>query len=213
MKSLINGILCLTLLSFAAACGKKSGGGGGGQPAYYNPYLAPGVAVTTQQAVTNVTNWFNGTVEGTKVQGLVKIQKYELLMNTYSNCKEKKFLGIPYQYCSTGSNSTNTGTLVPGSERNEYLQNDGVVINQKGNAELAAIFNGTAGTIVNAQESGSITQLDVLEGGANLVSYIIDRSVHSKLNPVQVLDHVDGKLINVRASCAFPTANNCFISQ
>lgn len=177
--SLFNSLLVASLLVFAVGCGKESKKSSGvAYPSLYNQ----GLSVTNQQAVANVTAWYNGVQEGTGLLGAVTIKKTQYVINNAQNCVEKKFLGIPYQYC-TYSNTQPTGTELSSTVANLYQ--DGIAINARGNTELNGVFNGSNGTLINAVESGSIAQLDFLRTDGTMVSFIIDRNYHSGLNPVK----------------------------
>lgn len=184
MKSFFNGLICLTLLSFAVACGKKSGGGGGS--AAYVPLYNSGLTQNSQQVLANVTNWYNGAVEGYAPGTIVNIKKTEYTMNTAPTCTEKKFLGIPYNYCTYNGGSTKTNEVL--SPNINILSTQGQAINAKGNAELNNIFNGASGTLMDAIESGSVAQLTFLRGDGVVVTYLIDRNIHSHLNPKQKIE-------------------------
>lgn len=184
MKLFLNGLICASLLVFAIGCGsEKKGGGGGGTPAPVQPSLVnSGLSANSQQVLTNVTNWYNGATEGYAPASIVKVVKTEYTMNTAPNCTQKKFLGIPFNYCTySGSSQQTNQTVTP----NVYIAStQGQAINAKGNAELNAIFSGGAGTLMDAQESGNIAYLQFLRGDGVVVTYQIDRSVHSAANPV-----------------------------
>jgi hypothetical protein len=177
--SLFNSLLVASLLVFAVGCGKESKKSSGvAYPSLYNQ----GLTANNQQTVANVTNWFNGAQEGTRLMGPVTIKKIQLAANSGQNCTQKTFLGIPYQYC-TYSSTSNQGTEL--SSVTASLFQDGIAINAKGNTELNNVFNGSQGTLINATESGMVAQLDFLQADGTIISYIIDRSYHSRLNPVK----------------------------
>lgn len=181
-----NSLLCASLLVFAVGCGKEKSKSKGQQ--YANLYNQ-GLTANNQQVVANVTNWFNGAQEGTGLLGAMTIKKTQYTSSNAQNCVEKKFLGIPYQYCTYNSGSQ-TGTELSSTTAN--LFQDGVIINAKGNTELNNIFNGSNGTLINAVEQGSVAQLDFLRADGSIVSFVIDRNYHSGLNPVKKSTVVQG---------------------
>lgn len=180
--SLFSSILCASLLVFAVGCGKENKSGGSRSGAYNNLYNQ-GLSQTNQQVLQKNVNWFNARTEGLALQGLVNITRTPYTFNTAPNCEEKKFLGIPYQYCSYNSSGT-PGTAVV--QNNVQLFQDNRAINAKGNTELNAIFSGASGTLVSAIDlSSTASKLDFLRADGTIVSFVIDRSYHSLLNPVK----------------------------
>jgi hypothetical protein len=186
MKSLIKGLVCMSLLAFAVGCGKDDSSGGGSSSRSYldkNAYNA--LPQSSKTAWNNLAAWYNNKVEGTQTQGsLIRKQKYEITSTSNQpNCVEKKFLGIPYTYCTSSSGPSNAGTLVSDVQidlRSYY----GQVINRKQNTELNNLFNGKAGKLLGASQSGKVYRVDFLVNNS-IVSYTIDANHHSLLNPVQ----------------------------
>lgn len=177
--SLFNSLLVASLLVFAVGCGKDSKKSNGvAYPSLYNQ----GLSTNNQQVVANITNWFNGAQEGPALLGAITIKKIQLPSNSGQNCTQKSFLGIPYQFCSYTTN-TSQGTELSSTVAN--LFQDGIAINAKGNTELNSVFNGSNGTLINAVEQGLIAQLDFLRPDGTIVSFVIDRNYHSGLNPVK----------------------------
>ena len=184
--SQFNSLLCASLLVLAVGCGKENKKSNGlAYPSLYNQ----GLSTNNQASVQNVTNWFNGAQEGSALLGTVTIKKIQLPTSNGQNCVEKKFLGIPYQYC-TYSNTTSQGTEL--SSTVATLLQDGRAINAKGNTELNNVFNGSNGTLINATEQGLVAELDFLKADGSIVSYTIDRNYHSGLNPVRRSTIVQG---------------------
>lgn len=202
MKSLINGLLCMSLMAFAVGCGKENKSGGGGSGSRYldqNQYNS--LPQTSKVAWNNLTAWYNNKVEGTSTQGtLIQKQKYEVTSTSNQpNCEEKEFLGIPFTYCTSSSGPSNAGTLISDTQVNlgsYYNQH----INQKPNPELKAIFDGSAGQLLGASQSGKVYRVDFLSGNS-IVSYTIDANHHSLLNPVKkmVQSQTEVKQITVYA--------------
>ncbi len=194
--SLFNSLLVASLLVFAVGCGKDSKKSNGvAYPSLYNQ----GLSANNQQAVANITSWFNGAQEGQALLGTVTIKKIQLPTSSGQNCVEKKFLGIPYQYC-TYSSTTSQGTEL--SSTVASLFQDGRAINSKGNIELNNVFNGSNGTLINAIEQGLVAQLDFLRADGSIVSYTIDRNFHSGLNPVKTSTIVQGVRTDVITSAS-----------
>lgn len=189
MKSLINGLLCMSLMAFAAGCGKENKSGGGPNPGqYFGNLNLSALDNTSQQVVHKLNNWYNNRTEGTAFQGtLIRKQKYELTYTaSQPNCTEKKFLGFPYTYCTSTSSGSTEGVLVSEIDinLNDHFNN---IINQKPNAELRAIFDGTNGKLLGATQSGSVYRLDFLKDNI-VTSFIVDTNYHSALNPVSKIE-------------------------
>lgn len=186
--SLFSSILCASLMVFAVGCGKENKSGSSHKNRYFGNLSQSGLNVSSQQTVQKLTNWYNNRIEGTAFQGvLVKKQKYEIT-NTASqpNCEEKEFLGIPFTYCTYSSGSSGGGTLVSEVQIN-LNDHYNKIINQKPNAELQALFNGSNGTLLGASLSGTVYRLDFLKNNI-VTSYIVDTRYHSALNPVSKIE-------------------------
>lgn len=182
MKSLLNAVVCASLLAFAVGCGKENSSGN--KNAFANLYNQ-GLSMTSQQSLQKIQNWYKGNIEGQGLIGVVNITKTKYDYNTAPNCEQKKFLGIPYQLC-TYSSSSSSGTIVSQQSNVDLRINNNVAISSKGNQELNAIFSGASGTLLNAVDvSPSASQLDFLRSDGVIVTYIIDRNYHSALNPVK----------------------------
>lgn len=200
MKFLLNGLICTSLLILAVGCGKDnvSSGGSSSNPIYYDPSQ---LTQTSQQAMTALSNWYNGTTEGTRALGLVKIQKIQSTQNSNQNCSELdlKIISVPYCYSSYSSNS-GSGSVI--SEYQATLVQDGARISSRNNPELQSIFSGAAGKIVQASTLGNnIMRVDVFKDNV-LTSYIIDRNYHSLLNPVQKFTNTQSPVtVSTQASC------------
>lgn len=178
MKStLLNSIICASLLVFAIGCGKDKGGGSN---SYINPYVNPGQI--NQQELDKVRNWYNGNVEGTLPRnfGAVNATKTVKTYNTQQSCEEKKFLGIPFQVCrfdGTPSVSTSNFTV-------NILLQDSTPIKNKGNVELNEALNANGKSLLEVRYiDASRTQLTYLLSTGEVVIYGINRSVNSQLNP------------------------------
>lgn len=177
--SLFNSILCASFLVFAVGCGKDSKGGGGSS--YVNPYVNAGQI--NQSELTKVKSWYNGNVEGTYPSNYgigLNAQKTVSTYNTQPTCEDKKFLGIPYQFCSfNGSPSTNKTTFTY-----DILMGDGRAISSKGNTELNEALNATGKTLMEVKYIDTYrTQISYLLGTGEVVTYGINRALNSQLNP------------------------------
>lgn len=174
MKSLMNGLLCASLFVLMA-CGKSGGGGGGSSS---NAYQLPAPSANAVQAVKN---WYNGTNEGYPTLGIANVTKRTSTYNTQPSCEDKKFLGIPYQYCSyNGTPSVTNESL------QVYIVQSNQKIRNKGNAELNALISATndlTANIIEAVQVGQYQyQIKVLING-QVVTYGINLQRHSSLNP------------------------------
>lgn len=185
MKSLFNGLVCMSLLAFAVGCGKDNKSGSNNNR-YFGNLSQTGLNLTSQKALNNLSAWYNNKVEGTKLTGAVTKQKFKQSMTPVEqNCEEKKFLGIPFYLCSHSSSGSGAGEPVGSSQVLNLSTGYNLIINQKSNPELQAIFNNSIGSIVSATQNGNVFRIDFLRKSDNkLVSYIIDKSYHSQLNPV-----------------------------
>lgn len=191
MKSLFNGMLCASLLVLAVGCGKDGGGGGGGtskQSTNYNQY----VSQSSKQVFASLQTWFNSTTEGSRGSGPVTVQQKQVAQSNNNQTCDTIELGpisIPYCYSTSVSNSNGDTVL---STRNLTLSRNSTKISSKGNAELNAIFNGQAGSVVEAVQVGYNVVKVVLNKNNVVSTYIIDRNYHSLLNPVQKTTTVNG---------------------
>lgn len=205
MKSLLSTLLCASLMLFATSCGKSGGGSGSNSSQYFGNLSQTGLSTQNQQALNNLTKWYNGTAEGSKILGLVKKEVYEYSSTAaQSNCTEKKFLGIPYTYCTSSNNSTGGGTLISSATISLQGTINNQRINQKGNAELQAIFNNSIGQVVGASQSGSVYRLDYLTADQKIISLTVDTSYHSALNPVKRVEQTQTE-VKQRIVFATPT--------
>lgn len=203
MKStLFNSILCASLLVFAVGCGQSKSKGGGSNSGYINPINQ---SQTSQQNIQTLNNWYAGKTEGQRVLGVLTVEKKKQTSNNNQNCSslDLGIINIPYCSYSYSSSNSNSGTVVETKTVNAFVDNTNTIAS-KPNAELASIFNGSAGQIVQAVNVGSqAVRVDVLSN--NLVtSYIIDMTYHSQLNPVvKMTNSQTPETIVVTAKCAF----------
>lgn len=186
MKSLLNGLVCMSLLAFAGGCGKDNKSGGSNTNRYFGNLSQMGLNSTSQKALNNLTAWYNNRIEGTKLTGAVTKQKYKQSMTpVQQNCEEKEFLGIDFYLCSHSTSGTGSGVPVGSSQILNLSTGNNLLVNQKSNPELQSIFNNSIGSIVSASQNGNVFRIDFLRKSDNkLVSYIIDKGYHSQLNPV-----------------------------
>jgi hypothetical protein len=194
MKSMINAFLCVSILAFTVGCGKDNSSGGGGSTATSN--LGSGtnsaaLTAATKQAVANLNTWYNGAVEGSFQQGVYQVTKIRYSSSSAannSNCTTKTFLGIPFQYCTGSSSTGSAGTPISNSTVSLIVNT--LAIKNKGNTELNTIMNnGTSiGTLISASQTGNVFRLDFLTSSNTLVSYFIDKTYHSLLNPVRKIE-------------------------
>lgn len=200
MKSLLSNLFCASLLVLAIGCGKDGGGGSGGGQG--NLYIDPmyGANPNTQQLIQGLNSWYNGNDEGTRVRGEIKIQKVQMGLTANQKCKELDLMLFKIPYCySTSSSNSGTGNII--STFTAYLQNDGAAISSRSNPELQALFNRSAGQIVQATDlsgNGTIVRLEVLQNNT-ITSYIIDTTYHSLLNPVQKV--TNNTVVVTQAKC------------
>lgn len=179
MRFQLNGLLCALVLTFAVGCGKenKSGSNKYNYPNLFNS----GLTIGNQQVLDKNLNWYRGNVEGIPTAGVITVVKTQYSYNTAPTCETKKFLGIPFQYCTYDSDRDSSEL----SRQNVSIVPSNAAINTKGNAELNAIFSGASGTLMSAvDQTHTRSKLDFIRNDGIIVSYIIDRSVHSSLNPI-----------------------------
>lgn len=193
-SSLFSSILCASLLVFAVGCGKENKSGGGGSS--YSNLSNSGLTQTSQQVLQKNLDWFNSTVEGySGTNNVVYVTKTSKVYPNGPTCEQKKFLGIPYQYCTYSSNPTSSQTVYQGFLT---LVSNGGAISSKGNTELNNVFNGSQGTLISAIDvSATASQLDFVNSTGNIVSFIIDRGLHSTANPVvKIVTDSSSKTVN-----------------
>jgi hypothetical protein len=174
-------LFCSLILAFTAGCGKDSKSSSSGTN--YNGVIAPGTSVTVQEEYNKNVNWFNGNVEGAPLYGLQTVKKTKSIYNTGPTCVKKEKWGVPYTSCTYSGGPVSTEVI---SSQSVAFVNDGVVINTRGNMELNTLFGGQSGTLLNAQiyqYNPNQSLLEFLRSDGVVVSYLIDRSVNSKLNP------------------------------
>lgn len=176
--TLFNSIICASLLVFAIGCGKDKGGGSN---SYINPYVNPGQV--NQQEMDKVRNWYNGNVEGSLPSNYgigLPATKTIKTYNTQQTCEEKKFLGIPFQYCRFDGTPAVTKT----NFTVDILLGDTTAIKNKNNAELNEALNAKGKNLIEVRYIDTYrTQITYLLGTGEVVTYGINRSVNSKLNP------------------------------
>ena len=204
--SLFKSIVCASILVFAIGCGKdnksgKSNGYVNQYPNLYNQYpnlYNQGLNQNQQTVLAKLTSWFNSPTEGTRVLGPVTIKKIRYVTNSSQNCIQKEFLGIPYQHC-TYDNAAPQGTEV--SSTPKVLVSDSQIINAKGNVGLNEIFAGSVGTLISATDlTSTVSRLDFLNQTGEIVSYIIDTSFHSALNPISKTVTSSTRKVEIRTS-------------
>lgn len=181
MKTLLHGVLFGLLILGAVGCGKDNSSGNSNNR--YTSLYNNGLSIDNRQVIDKVRAWYDGVAEGQLVTGLRTVVRTELTYNTAPNCVEKKFLGIPYTYCTYDGSATSQNEI---SRNVVNLVQDGRALNAKGNTELASIFNGSQGTLVNAIDvSPTRSELTFLNSNGSVVTFTIDRNVHSLANPIK----------------------------
>ena len=176
-------------LVLAAGCGKTSGSksstGVGIDPLTGLPYNTSGLLnyqnlnTTGVQAITNLNAWYTSVSEG----GIPSIGQHIITRsvtsyNTSSNCKTfLGFLNMCYSG-STGGNTTQSSQII------------NVLASQakSSNPKLVEIFSGQSGTISQASQSNTVYNVEFVKTDGSRVSYIIDTSYNSALNPVVIYD-------------------------
>jgi len=198
MRFQLSGLLCALVLAFAVGCGKdnKSGSKGYQYPNLFNS----GLTLGNQQVLEKNLNWYKGNVEGTPTMGQVRVTKTKYTNDSTPDCEQKKFLGLPFQYCKY-SNSTESEKIF--DEFVNFVPST-ATINTKNNVELNAIFSGVSGTLMNATDvSFTASQLEFLRGDGVIVTYIIDRSKHSTLNPIRKIETSRFSRVEIITSTGF----------
>ena len=184
-------VLIAGLSVLAISCG---GSKGGSKSAAANPYSSNlsnvNLSATSAQALAEGNAWYLNSVEGTSAQGNggdVTRKKY-VSSAASSNCKP--ILGGLAQWCSSSSStSQNNGTEVS-TTTIIFANTAGQIISAKGNAELNNVFSGSIGTLIEGRVlSANVITLTFLRTADNaVVTYTIDKSYHSLLNPVIVTE-------------------------
>lgn len=181
MKTLLHGVLFGLLILGAVGCGKDNSSGNSNNR--YTSLYNNGLSVDNRQVLDKLRAWYDGVSEGQLVTGLRTVVRTQLVYNTAPNCVEKKFLGIPYTYCTYDGSPTSQSEL---SRSVVNLVQDGRRLNAKGNSDLAGIFNGSHGTLVNAVDvTSSRSELTFLKSDGVIVTFTVDRNVHSLANPIK----------------------------
>lgn len=180
MKTLLHGVLFGLLILGAVGCGKDNSSGNKNS---YTSLYNNGLSIDNRQVLDKLRVWYDGVTEGQLVTGLRTVVRTEQIFNTTPNCVQKKFLGIPYTYCTYDGSPTSQNEI---SRTPVNLVQDGRRLNAKGNSELGGIFNGSNGTLVNAVDvSATRSELTFLNSNGLVVTFTIDRNVHSLANPIK----------------------------
>jgi len=178
-------------LVLAAGCGKDAGKSSSAAPVDPNsinpltglPYsgLQPNQNLNTTgvQAITNLNAWYASVSEG----GIPSIGQHIVTRsvtsyNTSSNCKTYLgFLNLCYSG-STGGSTTSSSQII------------NVVSGQakSSNPKLVEIFSSSTGIISQASQSNTVYNVEFVKTDGSRVSYIIDTSYNSALNPVVIYD-------------------------
>ena len=196
MKLLCTGLMLATLSLTLIGCGKDNKSGGGSIPNFSNTNLP----ITSQESMTSLSSWYNGTTEGTRALGLMKIEKIQSQQSS-QNCSsiDLKLFQIPYcTYTYTQSN-TGTGTVLSSSQ--QTLLNDGARISSRSNPELQEIFSQPQNVVQAVRVGQTEYRVSILINNT-ITDYTINTSYHSMLNPVQKYQAVQSTgVINTRATC------------
>lgn len=196
MKSLLNGLLCASLLVFVTGCGKdnKTGGAGGSVGTQFgnaynstNPYYQDPSAMT-KQAFDNATAWLNTNVETSTYLGPRTENRDKIVYNAPS-CNTKTYLGfIDIEMCKSGQVSRE---FLASRTVNVVLSND-----KRANQKLAQAFAPAEGaTLISATQSvspmgngGSLYKLTYVKTNGHILQYMIDTGLNSAFNPVEIYD-------------------------
>lgn len=201
MKLLSTGLMLATLSFSLIGCGKDNKSGGGSLPNFSNTNLP----LTSQENMTSLSSWYNGTTEGTKALGLMKIEKIQSEQSS-QNCStiDLKLFKIPY--CIYTQSNIGPGTVLSTSQ--QTLLNDGAKISSRGNPELQEIFSQPQNVVQAVRFSQTEYRVSILINNT-ITDYTINTSYHSMLNPVQKYQAVQSTgVINTKATCINPFPAN-----
>lgn len=212
MKSLFNGLVCMSLLAFAGGCGKDNSSGGSKKYKSGLTNNSKYLNTSSKQVIETLNRWYKGRTDATNIQGVIKVDKVQLGSNTNTQAPECDELdlglfSIPYCYYS-GSVGQVAGTVL--STKSVAIYPNSEYIYKKGNSELNNIFNGSSGQVVQAVSQGNKVYRLFLQKNNVVTTYTLDLNYHSSLNPVEKsVSNDPSKLIITRASCSSPMNGAC----
>lgn len=213
MKNTFKFVLLASLLVFAAACGKKNSSGGSGSGSLYSSNIQ--YSQSSKQAVEDFADWYRSNQEGISQNparpdlprvGMFGLDRRSNTASTGTGCVEEKvgeFLGIDIYKWNCDSADENSGTSTGVCS---------VLVQQSSNSlkplnpTLKKIFEGKAGTLVDASKNGNVFKFQFYnQNNGQVVSYIIDTYYHSAFQPMQVTNYGNGTMMNVSNIVYQPT--------
>lgn len=205
MKNTFKLVLLASLVVFASACGKKNESGGSGSGSLYSSNIQYSQA--SKQAVEAFADWYRSNQEGISQNpsrpdlprvGLFGLDRRLNTASTGTGCTQEiigEFLGIDlYKWnCDAADETSGTSSGVCS-----------VLVQQSSNTlkplnpTLKKIYEGKAGTLVEATKNGNVFKFQFYNSTTgHVVSYIIDTYYHSAFQPMQVTNFGTGTMTNV----------------
>ena len=200
--SLLNSLICASLLAFAVGCGKdNSSSSKGTSQSGVNTLINNSASLSqqSQQALKDLDAWDKGTKEGTAITGTkVNISRLKFISSSAnSNCSTNNisggtlgdildFVGFnEYQICTGSSSSNQQGETVFTKNGVNLRTGNTTAINKKSNTELTKLMSGGYGKVIQAAASGSTIQLTIVKADkVSTITFLVDKNYHSQLNPV-----------------------------
>ncbi|MCM2350812.1 MAG: hypothetical protein NDI69_12385 [Bacteriovoracaceae bacterium] len=184
--SLFHGLLCASLVFFAAGCGKdnKSSGGGVSGNVVTNPYTGT-VPADSLTAYTNLMTWYKGTTEGSLPNdGFAHYGETRTITTLSQECSTKTIdlwiIEKDLTFCKENSSENEV-------ERNVALTAVGSV--KASNSKLTQALSGSGLTLIKVtQYSANVFQIEWAKSNGHRLAYSIDTSFNSAFNPYQIID-------------------------
>ena len=219
MKTTIMHLMSLFLiLAFSASCGKKEGGSSGSNNASNN--FNSGLNTSGEAAKANLIAWYNTQSEGgipSLTSGTLKlISRYEKTISTSNGCNAQPVsiggfnLGN-INFCinsNTGGNGTLTQefvTMLTGGDKkigNPKLASamSSVINSGSDGLNLVSITQASSPQGSGAAFTITLVKLDTATSTTKTVVYIIDTAFNSRVNPMVIVDGINGKQITYAGS-------------
>lgn len=215
MKNTFKLVLLASLVVFASACGKKNESGSSSGGRLYSSNIQYSQA--SKQAIESFQDWYRSNTEGISqdprlVQqgypsvGMFGLDRRANAASTGTGCTQEvigEFLGIDlYRWnCDAADETSGTSSGVC-SVMVSFNSNTQKPLNPT----LKKIYDGRAGTLIEATKNGNVYKLQFYnESNGQVISYIIDTYYHSAFQPMQVTNFGTGTMTNVAQITYQPT--------
>lgn len=205
--SLFHGLLCASLVLFAAACGKdnKSSGKSASNNLLTNPYIGT-VPADSAAAYNNLMTWYKGTSEGSLPQmNLAHYGETRTISTLKQECSTTTIdLWITEKdltFCKETSSQREV-------ERN--LARTAAGTSKASNTKLAQALSGSGLTLVKVTQgqsySGSLFTIEWAKSNGQRLVYTIDTGLNSAFNPYQIIDS-EARTIESISEIGYPFNN------